>query len=101
MYQQRFASTFVTLRKNTNQALGLGEYAIDFMAMKNKRISDEVYERVAMFHTDSVICGISAIALKTNAPNILRDEAINEYTVDPAKLATNTTSGVSKCFGSN
>ena len=100
MYQQRFASTFVTLAKNSNQARGLGEYAIDFMAMKNKRISDEVYERVSLFHTDSVLCGISSIALKTNAPNILRDEAINEYSVNPGKLASNTTSGVSKCFGS-
>jgi len=29
-----------------------------------------------MFHTDSVICGISALALKTNAPKVLREEAL-------------------------
>ena len=29
-----------------------------------------------MFHTDSVMCGISALALKTNAPTILREEAL-------------------------
>jgi len=45
--------------------------------MDPKRIDPEVYERVRLFHTDSVICGVSAIALKTNAPNIFRDEAIN------------------------
>merc|ERR1719333_628035 len=31
-----------------------------------------------MFHTDSVMCGISALALKTNAPTVLREEAL-EY----------------------
>lgn len=87
----------VTLPRNSNQARGLGEYAIDFMKMDNKRISDDVYERVTLFHTDSVICGISAIAMKTNAPNILRDEAINEYSVNPDKKGHLP---VSKCLGS-
>ncbi len=67
------------------------------MKLDNKKIADEVYDRVTLFHTDSVICGISAIALRTNAPNILRDEAINEYSVNPAKREI---SGVSRCFGS-
>merc|ERR1719333_562167 len=31
-----------------------------------------------MFHTDSVMCGVSALALKTNAPTVLRAEAL-EY----------------------
>jgi 2-methylcitrate dehydratase len=34
-----------------------------------------------MFHTDSVICGLSALALKTNAPHVLRDEAL-EFTLN-------------------
>ncbi len=42
-----------------------------------------------------MICGVSAIALKTNAPNILRDEAINEYSVNPERKGA-----ASKCFGS-
>ena len=29
-----------------------------------------------MFHTDSVMCGVSALALKTNAPTLLRREAL-------------------------
>jgi 2-methylcitrate dehydratase len=29
-----------------------------------------------MFHTDSVLCGVSALALNTNAPTILRKEAL-------------------------
>ena len=47
------------------------------MKADNKKIDKDVYERVQLFHTDSVLCGISALACKTNAPNILRDEAIN------------------------
>ena len=74
--QYRLFSSFITLPKNSNQAKGLADYAIDFMKMSNKKISDEVYTRVEQFHTDSVICGISALALRSNAPNILRDEAI-------------------------
>jgi len=38
-----------------------------------------------MFHTDAVLCGLSALALKTNAPTILRAEAL-EYPVDRPEL---------------
>ena len=99
MHSMRAASGFVTLPKNTNQARGLGEFAIDFMKMENKRIDQEVYERVNLFHTDSVFCGVSAIAMRTNAPNILRDEAINEYSVNPTMREKQGTF-VSKCLGS-
>lgn len=96
MSTRAFASSgYVTLPKNTNQARGLADFAIDFMSQDNKKIADEVYDRVQLFHTDSVICGVSAIALKTNAPNILRDEAINEYSVNPERKCA-----ASKCFGS-
>ena len=71
-----------TLFKNTNQAQGLAQYAVDFMEMDNSKINQEVFDRVRLFHTDSVICGVSALALKTNAPNILRNEAINHYSVN-------------------
>ena len=53
--------------------------------MDPKRIDDDVYDKVRLFHTDATICGVSAIALKTNAPNILRDEAIDRYSVNPDK----------------
>jgi 2-methylcitrate dehydratase len=75
----------VNLSRSSNQARGIGEFAVDFMKMDNKRISDAVYDRVGLFHTDSVICGISALALRTNAPNILRDEALHQYSVNPDK----------------
>eukprot|EP00494_Astrolonche_serrata_P033490 UN33759 len=50
-----------------------------------------VMERCELFHTDSVLCGLSALALQTNAPNVLRDEALNLYKRD----------GGAKVFGSD
>lgn len=41
-----------------------------------------MYDRVRLFHTDSIVCGASAIALQTNAPNVLRNEAIKIYSVN-------------------
>ena len=77
------AMSYTTLFKNENQALGLAQYAIKFMAQDHDNIHEAVYDRVRLFHTDSTICGISAIAQKTNAPTILRREAIDQYRVDP------------------
>lgn len=65
----------VTLPRDSNQALGLGRFAIEFMAGKAAP-SERVLERVRLFHTDSVLCGLSALALRTNAPTVLRDEAL-------------------------
>jgi len=45
----------------------------------DQKINQEVYDKVRLFHTDSVICGVSALSLRTNAPNILRKEAIHRY----------------------
>jgi len=70
------ASSTVTLPRNTNQALGIGRYAIDFM--KSGAPAPSVLERTTLFHTDAVLCGLSAIALGTNAPRLLRAEAL-EY----------------------
>ena len=65
------------LSRSSNQALGLASYAKEFMKAK-KSLAPEVLERVKLFHTDSFCCGISALSLKTNAPTILRQEAL-EY----------------------
>jgi 2-methylcitrate dehydratase len=71
--------TTVTLPRDINQALGIGQFAIDFLAgALGPGPSDEVLRRTLWFHTDSVLCGISALALHTNAPTLLRAEAL-EY----------------------
>jgi 2-methylcitrate dehydratase len=53
---------------------------------------------VKLFHTDSVLCGISALALKTNAPTVLQKEALS-------KSVSNDTNkpnlGYAKVFGSS
>jgi 2-methylcitrate dehydratase len=72
------SATAVSLPRNTNQALGIGQFAIDFMSGKIGKPAQSVIDRTIMFHTDSVLCGLSAIALKTNAPTLLRAEA-SEY----------------------
>ena len=68
------AFSTVTFKPDTNQAYEIGKYAIEFL--KTGEPSPKVIERVKLFHTDSVICGVSALALKTNAPSILKNEAL-------------------------
>lgn len=62
--------------------------------MKEGNPSQSVIERVKLFHTDSVICGLSALALRTNAPSVLKNEAMT-YTSN-----TSSQKGFAKCFGS-
>lgn len=70
---------FTVLPADTNQALGIAQYAIDFLAgTLGEGPSRAVLDRCEMFHTDSVFCGLSALAMHTNAPLLLRGEAI-EY----------------------
>ncbi|MEM0982503.1 MAG: MmgE/PrpD family protein [Planctomycetota bacterium] len=81
------------LPAETNQALGIAKYAIDFLsddASKMGKPSEAVLKRTNQFFTDAAICGVSALALGTNAPCLLREEA-QDY-ADP-KGAT--------CFGTS
>ena len=66
------------LPRDSNQALGIGQFAVDFMSGKIGSPSQSVLDRTLLFHTDSVLCGLSALALNTNAPTLLRQEAL-EY----------------------
>ncbi len=71
------ASNSVKLDRNSNQALGIGQFAVDFMnGSLGPGPSEAVLNRTRDFHTDAVLCGLSALALGTNAPTILRDEAL-------------------------
>jgi 2-methylcitrate dehydratase len=67
----------VLLPADRNQALGIGQFAVDFMSGKLGEPSEAVYRRTELFHTDSVVCGLSALALKTNAPTLLRQESLD------------------------
>lgn len=90
--QIRFFFSHTVLKKNTNQAEGLAEYAINFLSKGTP--STKVLERTRLFHTDSVLTGLSALALKTNAPHVLRNEAL-EHELKKTKLP------LAKVFGSD
>lgn len=75
----------VFLPRDSNQARGIGQFAIDFMKGKlGKGPAESVVKKVELFHTDSVVCGLSAIALKCNAPTVLREEALSYERADGA-----------------
>jgi 2-methylcitrate dehydratase len=80
--------TTTALPRTSNQALGIGQFAIDFMSGKlGPGPGENVLHRTALFHTDSVVCGLSALALGTNAPKVLRQEALEYRTDDPERAA--------------
>jgi 2-methylcitrate dehydratase len=85
-------TTYLTLSRHENQARGLGQYAIDFIAGRLGEPDESVYEAVNRFHLDSLACGVSALALGANAPAVLRREAL-EYAVGDAAPGV-------PCFGS-
>lgn len=69
--------TYTHLPADSNQALGIAQFAIDFMRGNlGEGPSKAVLERTELFHTDSVFTGLSALALGTNAPTLLREEAL-------------------------
>ena len=71
--------SYTDLPANSNQAFGLGRFVVDFLSgALGPGPSPAVLERTKQFHTDAVLCGVSALALKANAPAILRQEAL-EY----------------------
>jgi 2-methylcitrate dehydratase len=81
----------VTLSRDSNQALGIGHFTIDFLTGKlGPGPSAQVLERVRLLHTDAVLCGVSAIALQTNAPRILRAEALEYPDPEGALIFGNT-----------
>jgi 2-methylcitrate dehydratase len=69
-------TTNLTLPRDSNQALGLGRFAVAFMNGTLGEPAGSVLDRTLMFFTDSMICGLSAVALGTNAPTVLRAEAL-------------------------
>lgn len=67
----KYSFSKTILKSNTNQVQGLAEYAIKFLAKGNP--GPKVLQKTKLFHTDSVLTALSALALKTNAPRVLRD----------------------------
>jgi len=80
------------LPRNSNQALGLARYCIDFLRSP-RPVGRGTLDLLERFHLDSVGCGVSAIALGANAPTVLRREALATHPAD------GTRGGI--CFGSS
>ncbi|EGR27623.1 v-type ATPase 116kda subunit family protein, putative [Ichthyophthirius multifiliis] len=78
-----------------NQAQQLVQYSINFL--KHGNPSQKVLERVKTFHADSVFTGISALALRANAPEILKNEALENQIGNSNQPKMN----YSRCFGSD
>ncbi len=76
------SAQFVTLPRDSNQARGIAEYALDMIQGRHAGPSDAVLNKVEQFHLDSVACGVSAIAAGANAPTVLRREALDYATGD-------------------
>ncbi len=93
------SSEFVQLPADSNQALGIAQYAIDFMKSGNP--SEDVLERTRMFFTDACLCGLSALALGTNAPTILRDEALGYPITEDSPSVGNAERKGATVFGSS
>ena len=84
----------VTLARNTNQAFGIGEFAVRFLGPDSKEQGapdQSVRDRTMLFFTDSILCGVSALALGTNAPRILREEALDYPGEDGVPVMGSTT----------
>jgi 2-methylcitrate dehydratase len=98
------ADTHVKLTRDSNQALGIAQYAIDFLSDDAGTKGDpsaKVLERTNLFFTDAVICGLSALALKTNAPTILRNEALQYVVTDATHRLGKATHRGATVFGSS
>ena len=79
------------LPRTTNQARGLAGYARDFL-FAPRPIGRPTLDLLERFHLDSVGCGVSALALRANAPTVLRMEALG------SAPAAGSRGGI--CFGS-
>jgi 2-methylcitrate dehydratase len=78
------SNQFTVLSHDTNQARGIAQYALDMVVGRHLGPSDAVLKKVEQFHLDSIACGVSALACGTNAPTVLRREALEYRTIDTA-----------------
>lgn len=98
------AETHLRLPAESNQALGLAHYAIDFLfgdAGARGEPDQSVLDRANLFYVDSVVCGLSALSLKTNAPTVLRDEALQYPVTEATHLIGRAKQRGATVFGSD
>jgi len=69
--------TTITLPADSNQAEGIARFAIDFMNGAIGEPSEKALRQTERFFADATMAGVSAVALNTNAPRVLREEAMD------------------------
>ena len=69
-------SSYQTLSRKSNQALGIGQFSVDFVGGRFDPPAVAALAKLEQFHLDSLACAVSAIACGTRAPNVLRAEAL-------------------------
>lgn len=79
------ANDYRILAPTENQARGIGQYAIDMLTGGAGEPDDAVFRMVERFHVDSIACGVSALACGTNAPRVLREEALDYKVRDASR----------------
>ena len=90
-------SDTVVLPADSNQALGIGEFACKFMRGEIGKPAESVYKRTEQFFVDAVLCGLSALALGTNAPTVLRNEAL-DYPAPDGKPGATVFGSSQRCY---
>lgn len=70
------SQTTAELARDTNQARGLGQFALDFLNGRLGAPGEAVVRQTERFHRDSIACAVSALAAGANAPKLLREEAL-------------------------
>src|SRR5687767_11667195 len=79
---------YVKLLRTENQARGIGQYALDFLAGQLGEPSAAVLAKVEQFHLDSIACAVAALATNMNAPRLLREEALSYTATKPEQGVT-------------
>ncbi|MEM9558891.1 MAG: MmgE/PrpD family protein [Planctomycetota bacterium] len=97
-------SDALTLPADSNQALGLARYAIGFIRGgegERGEPDQAVLEKTTQFFADAALCGYSALALRTNAPTVLRNEALAYPVVEGAAPPAGCVRAGATVFGSD
>lgn len=71
----------IFLARGENQALGLARFAIDFLGGRFAAPDPMVLRKVEQFHLDSLACAVAALGCGTNAPRVLREEALDYWVI--------------------
>lgn len=68
------SASAVSINRSQDLALGIGQWVCTFL--KSGKPPQSVIDKTLMFRKDALACGLSALALGTNAPRVFRELAL-------------------------